>query len=324
MEKLSSIAIVFACAIAAPYGSSAFAAPTEAQMNEARQRYDRGLKLYNEGAYDAALVEMQRAYELAPSFKILYNLGLIHRQLNDYAAALKVFRRYLQEGGNKVPKDKRAEVTTAITELEKRVATITVEVDVAGAEVSVDDAPVGTSPLPEPLLVNAGKRRISAKIPGKPAAVRIVTVAGTDTQTVKLELGEPKPATTTETSPTTTKAPETKPPVQTTPPKREVPWVLWGVTGGLAAATAVTGIIAFSSSRDLASQRDTPGASRDDLDAASRKTKTWALVTDVLLVGTVAMAGVSLYVTLKEPTAKDTASVRAVVAPNGFSLVGRF
>lgn len=325
MEKLRLLAVVLACAIGAPYVSVAAAAPTTEQMNEARQRYERGLKLYAEGAFDAALVEMQRAYELAPSYKILYNLGLIHRQLNDFAASLKAFRRYLHEGGNKVPKDKRVEVTTAIAELEKRVATVTVEVDVAGAEVSVDDAAVGTSPLTEPVLVNAGKRRITAKIAGKAPASRVVTVAGTDTLTVKLELAEAKPAApvVVSTEPPK-KEEEAKPKAPEPPPKREMPWVLWGVTGGLAAATLVTGVVAYSSSRTLANDRETPGTTRDDLDSASSKTKTWALVTDVLLVGTVAMAGVSIYMTLKQPTAKDTASVRAVVAPNGLALFGSF
>jgi hypothetical protein len=324
MEKLRSLAIVLACAIATPYVSVAAAAPTAEQMNEAHQRYDRGLKLYSEGAFDAALVEMQRAYELAPSYKILYNLGLIHRQLNDFAASLKAFRRYLHEGGSKVPKDKKTEVTTAIAELEKRVATITVEVDVAGAEVSVDDAPVGNSPLAEPVLVNAGKRRITAKIPGKAPASRVITVAGTDTLTVKLELAEAKPAAPVVVNTEPAKKEEEKPKAPEPPPKREVPWVWWGVTGGLAAATLVTGVVAYSSSRTLADDRNTPGTTRDDLDDASKRTKTWALVTDVLLVGTVAMAGVSVYMTLKQPTAKDTASVRAVVAPNGLALFGSF
>ncbi|MEO7096362.1 MAG: hypothetical protein ABI175_24095, partial [Polyangiales bacterium] len=37
---------------------------------EAKTRYDKGVKLYGEGAYEAALVEFQRAYDLNPSYKI--------------------------------------------------------------------------------------------------------------------------------------------------------------------------------------------------------------------------------------------------------------
>ncbi|MBI2391581.1 MAG: hypothetical protein HYV09_18480 [Deltaproteobacteria bacterium] len=303
--------------------------PSEAQKAEARARYERGLKLYEQGAFDAALVEMRRAYELSPSYKILYNLGLIHRQLNDHAAALEAFREYLAEGGKKLDPKRRAEVEKAVKELEPLVATVTIEVDVVGAEITIDDAVVGTSPLAHPVLVNAGKRKIAAKLAGKPAATRVLTMAGSDTVTVKLELSESKtspPPTATTTTATTSS--------ETPPPKRDIPWVAWGVTGALAAGAAITGVIALSSSSSLRDQRDTPNVSRDDLDAASSRTKTWAVVTDVLLVGTVVSAGVSTWLTFRTPPARDTAvtstgggwptTVRVGVGPTGFAVAGSF
>lgn len=294
--------------------------PSEAQKAEARARYERGLKLYDQGAFDAALVEMRRAYELSPSFKILYNLGLIHRQLNDHAAALEAFREYLAEGGKKVDAKRHAEVDKAIKELEPLVATVTIEVDVAGAEITIDDAVVGTSPLARPVLVNAGKRKITAKVPGKPAVTRVMTMAGSDTVTVKLELAESKTPPSTSTTTTTVTAPAAP------PPKREIPWVAWGVTGAFAAGAAITGVITLSSSASLREQRDTPNVSRDDLDAASSRTRTWAVITDVLLVGTVVSAGVSTWLTFRAPPAKDTAaaSVSVGVGPTGFALAGSF
>lgn len=295
-------------------------APSEAQKSEARARYERGLKLYDQGAYDAALVEMRRAYELAPTYKILYNLGLIHKQLNDHASALDAFRQYLAEGGKKIDAKRQAEVERAIKELEPLVATVTIQVDTDGAEVSVDDAPIGTSPLSAPILLNAGKRRISAKLPGKPAATRVITVAGSDTVTVKLELAESKTVATTTTEP---KKPPPPPPLET---KREIPWVAWGVTGGIAAGAAVAGIVTLTSAASLRDKRDTPNVSRDDLDAASSRTRTWALITDVLLVGTVVSAGVSTWLTFKSPSTKDTAGtvVQVGVSPMGLALAGAF
>jgi hypothetical protein len=143
---------------------------------------------------------------------------------------------------------------------------------------------------------------------------------------VKLEVGEPKPAAPTA---TTSVEPASKPPTpepeQPSPPAPHgVPWVAWGITGGLAAVTIAGGVVAFSASRTLADKRDTPGTPREDLDSASKRTKTWALATDIGIAATAAMAGVSLYLTLKQPTAKDTAAVRATVAPSGFAIVGSF
>lgn len=293
--------------------------PTEAQKAEARARYDRGLKLYDQGAYEAALVEMRRAYELHPTFKILYNLGLIHKQLNDHAAALDAFNGYLNEGGKKVDPKRHAEVEKYLAELKPLVATITIQVDVAGAEVSVDDLAIGTSPLAAPITVNAGKRKVSAKLAGKPAATKVLTVAGSDAVTVKLELDEPKtaaPATSTTTLTTTTPRP-----TEPSEPSRQVPWLAWGVTGVLAVGAGTFGILALTSSSDLADKRATPNTSRDDLDAASSRTKTFAIVTDVLIVGTLAAAGVSAYLTFRAPKTKDTA---VAITPMGISLAGTF
>ncbi len=325
-----SIAFACACAIAsAPLAASADAAKDkkaqEAAMAEARARYERGLKLYAEGAYEAALVEMQRAYELAPSYKILYNLGLVHRQLHDFAAALDAFRRYLAEGEGKLPAAKRAEVEKWIGELEKSVASVTVKVDVDGAEISIDDAPVGTSPLAKPVLVNPGKRKVSAKLAGKPAASRVVTVAGADAVTVDLELDPKTSAKPVASGPIAPGGGATAP----TPP-REIPWVAWGVTGGLAVATGISGFVAWRASSDLADRRDAAGATRAELDDASSRTKTWALVTDVLLVGTVASAAISTWLTLRAPSdgkpSPDRAAtvVRVGVGPTGVALFGSF
>jgi hypothetical protein len=301
--------------------------PSEAQKAEARARYERGLKLYDQGAYEAALVEMRRAYELHPTFKILYNLGLIHKQLNDHAAALDAFNGYLNEGGKKVDPKRHAEVEKYVGDLKPLVATLTIQVDVAGAEVTIDDLTVGTSPLASPITVNAGKRKVSAKIAGKPAATRVLTVAGSDAVTVKLELDEPKSASTNTTSTTTTTTTTTPPssssskPVEPTDTGRQIPWLAWGVTGALAVGAGTMGVLALTSSSNLASKRDTPNTPRDDLDAASSRTKTFALVTDVLIVGTIAAAGVSLYLTFKAPKTKDTA---LVITPTGISLSGSF
>ncbi|RYE85226.1 MAG: hypothetical protein EOO75_17190, partial [Myxococcales bacterium] len=86
----------------------AHAAPNEAQ-EEGRQRFKRGVEFFKEGDYNAALVEFRRAYEVAPSYRILYNLGQTSYELQDYAGALTAFTRYLKEGGAEVDAARRAE-----------------------------------------------------------------------------------------------------------------------------------------------------------------------------------------------------------------------
>ncbi len=295
------------------------AAPSASAMAEAKMRYDRGLKLYDEGNYDAARVEMQRAYELAPTYRILYNLGLVHRQLNDYAASLKAFQQYLVEGAKKIDAKRRAEVEKYVTDLKSHVAMVTIEVDKAGAEVSIDEAAIGTAPLAEPVMVNAGKRRISARLPGRPPETKVVTVAGGDAVTVKLELGEPTP----DKPPPPPPQPAPKPVVSTTPV-----YVAWGATGALALGAGVSAGFLFFASRDLRALKAEPSPSRVDLEPAANKTKTWALVTDIFLAGTLVAGGVATYLTFRSPTKEGpktgAASVRLGVGPLFVTLSGGF
>src|SRR5688500_535179 len=147
------LALSFVLAPAASFAD----APKPEDVAEARQRYKKGLDLYEDGAFDAALIEFQRAYDTAPSYKILYNIGLVHLQLNDYAGALRSFKKYLDDGGKRLDAKRRGEVEREVKKLEGRVANLEIKSNVEGAEVLVDDLEVGETPLDAAVLVNAGK-----------------------------------------------------------------------------------------------------------------------------------------------------------------------
>ena len=71
----------------------ALASPALAQnnMEEGRKHFQAGVQFYKENDFRAALIEFKRAYELAPNFKVLYNLGQTSLELQDYASALRSF-----------------------------------------------------------------------------------------------------------------------------------------------------------------------------------------------------------------------------------------
>src|SRR5688572_17796979 len=106
--------------------------------DEARARYRRGIELFDDGDYRLALVELERAYAILPNYKVLYNIAQVHFQLNEYAKARAAFERYLKEGGMEIPASRRAEVEKELETLRTRVATISVQVNVSNAEVSVN------------------------------------------------------------------------------------------------------------------------------------------------------------------------------------------
>ncbi|MEZ4302901.1 MAG: hypothetical protein R3B70_48710, partial [Polyangiaceae bacterium] len=74
---IASLVALAAIAPALPVTEAWAQQPSAKALAEARTRYEKGKQLYGEGAFDAALAELQRSYELAPSYKILYNIALV-------------------------------------------------------------------------------------------------------------------------------------------------------------------------------------------------------------------------------------------------------
>ncbi len=270
-------------------------------VERARVHYERGIQLFNEENYDAALFEFDRAYELAPSYKILYNMGRIQRQQNNYAAAARSYSRYLREGGAAVSPERRAEVESEMATLSPRIASVKVTVNIDGADVYADDIPVctatiesscvGKSPLRAAIMVNGGRHKITATKQGYAPATALVSVVGSDSVDVKLDLVAY---------------------AQAAAPPRRVPWVGWVSTGALAAGAGVFGLMTLSQSSKLEDARGQKNADPDSLETRSNRTKTFGLVADGLAVGAVVVGAISLYYTIK--WGKESSEARATPA----------
>ena len=68
-----------------------------------KRSLNRGVELYQDEAYRAALIEFERAYEISPDYRLLYNIGGTKLQLQDFLGAARAYERYLTEGGDEVP-----------------------------------------------------------------------------------------------------------------------------------------------------------------------------------------------------------------------------
>jgi hypothetical protein len=162
--------------------------PADPPVHQAGEHFERGVRLYEEQDWRAALIEFERAYALMARFQVLFNVAQCRYQLQDYAGALSAFERYLADGGSKVSEDDRDRVRATIEDLRGRVAQVRVETDVSGAEITVDDVLVGTTPLSAPVVLSEGRRKIAAGKPGHEPVTRFVDVAGRDSTAVKLVL----------------------------------------------------------------------------------------------------------------------------------------
>jgi tetratricopeptide (TPR) repeat protein len=327
-----ALALVSAVATARAEPANAPAAAPEqtdaAKRSEAQHRFQHGIELYKESDFRAAQVEFTRAYELVPSYKLLYNLGQVAYQRRDHAAALRYFRQYLADGVDAIPAERRQQVSGDIADLEQRVGRVQVDTLEEGAEVFVDDVMVGKTPLRALVTVNGGPRKIDLVARGGEHQSRQVDVGSGEIVRVpfpRLSLPPPSAAVApppprreaalavttpapaiapaaAEITVTSTVAPPTASLVAKPAARRSsTPWKAWTATGLLAGGAAVTGWIALSAKHDLDAQLSKFPADDSEIDYDRRRTHGFALATDGLLIGTAVLATISLYLTVREP-----------------------
>ncbi|MFT3709419.1 MAG: PEGA domain-containing protein [Archangium sp.] len=166
--------------------SSAALAANDAEK-EAATRFQRGVSLFKDGDFEAALTEFKQAYRIAPFYEVLYNIGLTQRRLFQYGEAVKSLNDYLEQGGKKVTAQRREAVKKELDEIRQLTCEVTVVVTGAGeAIIKVDGVEVGKTPLKEPLLLRPGKRTIVA-IRGDETATETPSLLTASKVTIKLE-----------------------------------------------------------------------------------------------------------------------------------------
>ncbi len=133
---------------------------------EANQRVQQGERLFEDGDFDAALAEFERAYEVIGDhpnrYLVLYNIGQAHERRFRYDLAMGYYRRYLEEGGENA--EDRAEVEEAIQRLQGLLATVRVEVNVPRAEIWLEDRQIGIAP--GEVLVPGGRHTLEVRASG--------------------------------------------------------------------------------------------------------------------------------------------------------------
>lgn len=289
--------------------------------DEARAHVDKGAKLYEEGAYEAAVIELRRAHELSGNYKILYNVAVVENLTRDFAAALRDYQAYLQGGGAEIPAARRAEVQKEVERLVGLVGKLEVS-GPEGAEARIDDIPSARLPMNGPVVLNPGKHRIVVALGGRESPPRLVTLAAGESARIEVLLpdkaGEPladKPAPTGPLAPAAPAAPPAPAPMPV--------WPFWAATGALALGTAVVGGLALSKYGALKDARNDVHATSQGLSDLAGTTKTFALAADVLGGMTIVSAGVATVLTIRRPEARS-APVAFAVGPTGGSFTVRF
>ncbi len=257
--------------------------------HDAVKHFQRGVALYGEADYRAALVEFKKAYSLAPNTTVLYNVGEAEFQLQDYAGALTTFEHFLAESSS--TDTHRAEVETNVDVLRARVGHLTITTSPSGAEVAVDDQLVGKTPFEKPVLVSIGHRKVVATMAGRPPLTRYVDVAADDTVTVAMQLALPAD---TAAAPALRTGPLTRDPETESGGGSTLRVLGWVGTGILGAGAVTFAVLANRESTTLDQTRAAYPVAAATLSHEATLTSTYSAVADSLAAAAVVVGGITL------------------------------
>ncbi len=209
---------------AAPRGGGPREEASPEAREAARAYFAKGLERAGRSDYEAALREFNEAYALSPHFAVLYNIGQSQIALGRPLEAVETLSKYLRDGQEQVPSDRRLQVEAQVQLLQFLFAELTITTDRPGALIFIDGREVGRTPLYQSVRLSAGTHTVSAVVQGMAPIVRTVTIAHGERQVLTLEV----PA-----SPTAAaKAAGAQPPTAIAPP----------ASGVLAPAGALAGL----------------------------------------------------------------------------------
>jgi len=174
-------------AFPAPATAQPATVPNDAARAEARERFDRGLRLFNAGDNAGALVEFRRAYDLVQNPIVLYNIGLVYGQMGRAVEATDALDQVLASPGPLSP-ERLALARKTRDEQAARIAQVAVDANVDGARIEIDGIEVGKTPAAAPLRVPGGTHVIGLVAPGYSPQRKEIAIASGERQALHFEL----------------------------------------------------------------------------------------------------------------------------------------
>jgi hypothetical protein len=130
----------------------------------AKELFDSGFRLAQQGDYEAAATAFEQAYESRPNASVLFNLGQAYAAAGDPVRAHDAFEKYLADT-HKDSLDRQREqlVKQALSVAEGHIGRLRIEVSAPGAVIEMDGRSIGVAPLSQPVRVKAGSHAIVAR-----------------------------------------------------------------------------------------------------------------------------------------------------------------
>ncbi len=164
------------------------AGPAFAQGTDPKALIADGEKAARNKEWQKALDAYSAANKASPSLEALEGVANAHYQLKNDGEAHAAYTEWLGKYGNSVAAPRKKAAEARLKELNDRTGTVTVTVNEAGAQILVDDKPVGTSPLAAPLRLGAGPHRIRVQKDGFNAFDQTPNIIAGGTSTIAATL----------------------------------------------------------------------------------------------------------------------------------------
>jgi hypothetical protein len=153
---------------------------------EAADRFDHGLRLFNEGDNPGALLEFKRAYELSGERSILINVGLVYAEMGRPVDAVEALDKALAQPAG-IPDAQVERGRHVRDEQSARIGRLLVTTSLP-AQVEIDNLVVGRTPMTAPIPVASGIRLLAVVAPGQVPVHQEVAISGGQQAQVTVEL----------------------------------------------------------------------------------------------------------------------------------------
>jgi hypothetical protein len=153
-----------------------------------RNHFEIGLQMVREGRWADALVEFDASLRNRASAAVMRNRALCLEQLGRHQEAAAAFRAYLDLAGANLSRSERAAVERQVLASAAQLASLTVRVNVAGAEVFVNGSRRGVSPLVRSIEFDAGVHYVEVRKQGYRTGAHHVTLSPGESSQLSVEL----------------------------------------------------------------------------------------------------------------------------------------
>jgi hypothetical protein len=131
-------ALVAGLSLAWILGGGAAHAQQAAEGGEAKEHFSKGVLLFDEGKYAAALEEFKKSYDQNPHWMILYNIGMCYLELDDNASAASKLSYFVEEGGGDIDAETLEEVAGILKDLKSKLGIIRLTGNYEGGTLLID------------------------------------------------------------------------------------------------------------------------------------------------------------------------------------------